>query len=62
MLKNFFDRLSEEKDLEKRFFRHASFYTSIISFLGLIVNALSGLGWLICLICLISGLFFYACF
>lgn len=47
MIKNFFARLNEEKDLEKRFFRYASFYTVILAILALIVNIVSGLGMVI---------------
>lgn len=47
MIKNFFTRLNEEKDLEKRFFRYASFYTVILAFFALIVNIVSGLGIII---------------
>lgn len=47
MIKNFFTRLNEEKDLEKRFFRYASFYTVILAVFALIVNIVSGLGIII---------------
>lgn len=47
MLKKFFARLNEEKDLEKRFFRYATFYTVVLAILALIINIISGLGMII---------------
>lgn len=63
MIKNFFARLNEEKDLEKRFFRYASYITTVLSFLALLVNLIAGLGLDITILSfsyiLLSSLSFY---
>ncbi|MFN8674078.1 MAG: response regulator [Candidatus Sericytochromatia bacterium] len=43
-IKQILSSLKEEKDLEKKFFRYAAFYTGVIAAVALFINLLSGLG------------------
>ncbi|MEK7434024.1 MAG: ATP-binding protein, partial [Cyanobacteriota bacterium] len=62
LLKNFFNKLEEEEELEKRFFRYISFYLSVSCFFALLLNLFLGLGLVMYLLPIISTLFFSICF
>lgn len=62
MLKKNLLKLQEEPNLEKRFFRHAAFYTSILSVLSLVINIVSNLGIVLCIMSIVYSILSFTCF